>query len=92
MRLTVLALLIALPAAAYGAVCPQLEQSSLEFKGECVQLGESCADRGCCDPLQCAYVYFLGIVCLVAPFCSDLRWVTELLCRDAYLRNTQNSI
>jgi hypothetical protein len=24
------------------------------------------------------------------PICSNSRWVTELLCRDAYVRNTQN--
>lgn len=24
------------------------------------------------------------------PICSDSRWATEILCRDAYARNTQN--
>ena len=69
MRLTVLALFIALPAAAYGAVCPQLglEYSSLEFKGNCAALGESCADRGCCDSLKCTYISLLGMVCLMIP-------------------------
>jgi len=92
MRLTVLALFIALPAAAYGAVCPQLEQSSLQFKGNCAEFGESCADHGCCDTLKCTYFSFLGMVCLMVPFCSDSRWVTEGLCRDAYVRSTQDSI
>jgi len=92
MRLTVLALFIALPAVAHGAVCPQLAQSSLEFKGNCVEFGESCADRGCCDSLKCTYFSFLGMVCLMIPFCSDSCWVTELLCRDAYVSNAQNSI
>jgi hypothetical protein len=64
MRLTVLALFIALPAAAYGAVCPQ--QSSLEF--ECAPLGESCADVGCCNQLRCTYIPLFGMVCLVARF------------------------
>jgi hypothetical protein len=74
MRLPVLALFTVLPAAAYGAVCPQ--QSSLEFKGTCAQFGESCADRGCCDSLKCTYVSLLGMVCLIVPFYSDSRWVT----------------
>ncbi len=39
MRLSFLALFIALPAAAHATVCPQ--QSSLEFKVECAQFGQS---------------------------------------------------
>ena len=66
MRLTALALFIALPAAAYGAVCPQ--QSSLEFKSKCANLGESCADRACCNRLQCTFVPRFGKVCPEAPF------------------------
>ena len=68
MRLTVVALFsIALPAAAYGAVCSQ--QSSLEFEVECAKFGESCADHGCCDSLQCTFVSLLGMVCLLmVPF------------------------
>jgi hypothetical protein len=76
MRLTVLVLFIALPAAAYGAVCPQ--QSSLEFKGECAPFGNSCADRGCCDSLKCTYFSFLGMVCLMGPIFSDSRLGIEL--------------
>ena len=90
MRLTVLALFIALPAAAYGAVCPQSEQSSLEFKGSCAAFGESCADRGCCDSLKCTFFSHLGMVCLMVPFCSDSRWVTEHYVEMHTMRNTQN--
>ena len=66
MRLTVLALFIALPAAAYAAVCPQ--QSSLEFAPNCSLLGQSCQNRGCCNSLRCKTIPIWGPVCLVAPF------------------------
>jgi hypothetical protein len=92
MRLAVLALFIALPGTAYGAACPQ--QSSLELKVECAQMGLPCVGRVCCGSMQCFYIPYLGTVCPMVPFA--LIYVrlltTELLCRDAYLRNHQNSI
>ena len=80
MRLTVLALLIALPAAAYGAACPQ--QNPLEFEGNCAKLTESCADRGCCDSLKCKFVPLFGMVCpslMGAPFSLIYVWVLSFM-------------
>jgi hypothetical protein len=52
MRLSVLALFIALPAAAYAAVCPQ--QHSMDFEDTCYQGGKMCfRDKPCCEPFQC---------------------------------------
>lgn len=91
MRLTVLALFIALPAVAYGAACPQ--QSPLEFEDDCAGFLESCEDRGCCDQLHCSFAPLVGMVCLMAPF--DLIRVGVLsfmYCRYASFTNTQDVI
>ena len=56
MRLSVLALFIALPAAAYAAaVCPQHQQGSMDhFKVDCAERGQWCDDSiTCCGRLQC---------------------------------------
>ena len=65
MRLSIVALFIALPAAAYAAVCPQGPQlGSTEFKVQCASRGEWCnADIPCCGRLQCAWNGF-SHVCL----------------------------
>ncbi len=61
MRFSTLALLIALPAAAYAAVCPQ--QFSVEPEYDCAEKGESCYGRTCCGDLQCVWVGWRVGVC-----------------------------
>src|SRR6266702_5967525 len=61
MRFSTLALLIALPAAAYAAVCPQ--QFSVEPEYDCAEKGESCYGRTCCGDLQCVWVGWHVGVC-----------------------------
>src|ERR1019366_8762711 len=71
MRLTVLALFIALPAAAYAAVCPQ--QHSIDSEVACAERGDWCNDEvPCCGRLECIWNGFGG-VCLLWRIFSDLR-------------------
>lgn len=52
MRLSILTILIALPAAAYAAVCPQ--QFSIDFDLGCVPRGGRCSDANpCCGFFKC---------------------------------------
>jgi hypothetical protein len=61
MRLSVLALFIALPAAAYAAVCPQ--QHPTIFEKECAERGDFCgSDIPCCGRLVCQWNGY-GSVC-----------------------------
>ena len=54
MRLSVLALFIALPAAAYAAVCPQQQDAMDYFQIDCAERGQWCNDSiTCCGRLQC---------------------------------------
>jgi hypothetical protein len=62
MRLSFLALFIALPAAAYAAVCPQ--QDTMDFNVQCAERGDYCNDSiPCCGRLQCVPNGY-GSVCL----------------------------
>ena len=71
MRLSVLALFITLPAAAYAAVCSQPE--ALNVEGKCAERGAYCSsDIPCCGRLQCNWNGY-GSVCILAR--SDLCWV-----------------
>ena len=64
MRLSVLALLFTLPAAAYAVVCPQ--QHSIDFGYECGERGGFCnSDSPCCGRLECKWNGFGG-VCFIA--------------------------
>jgi hypothetical protein len=63
MRLSFLALFIALPAAAYAAVCPQ--QHPTIFEDECAERGDFCSyDIPCCGRLVCEWNGY-GSVCLM---------------------------
>ncbi|KAF8483368.1 hypothetical protein DFH94DRAFT_306428 [Russula ochroleuca] len=63
MRLSVLALFIVLPAAAYAAVCPQ--QHSTNSEDKCAERGEYCSgDIPCCGRLVCNWNGY-GSVCLI---------------------------
>lgn len=66
MRLTVLALFIALPAATYAAVCPQQNPIGSEF--DCTPIGSKCDpdNNSCCNGLQCDLVPRVGYVCHIA--------------------------
>lgn len=65
MRLSVLALLIALPAA-YAVVCPQ--QQTIDFGYKCVERGEFCNnDSHCCGRLECKWNGYTG-VCFMTHF------------------------
>ena len=56
MRLTVFALFIALPAAAYAAVCP-LQQLSMGHTDNCAKRGEDCHTNVCCSGICVTYDY-----------------------------------
>ena len=69
MRLSVLALLIALPAAAYAAVCPQ--QHSMD---DCGERNDYCSDEiPCCGRLECRWNGF-----------TNVRLMSHLLIRIGY--------
>jgi len=62
MRLSVLAFVIALPAAAYAAVCTQ--QFTIDSGPQCAERGEWCnAEIPCCGRLECRWNGFSS-VCL----------------------------
>ena len=62
MRLSVLAFVIALPAAAYAAVCTQ--QFSIDSGPQCAERGKWCnAEIPCCGRLECRWNGFSS-VCL----------------------------
>jgi hypothetical protein len=64
MRLSALALLIALPAAAYAAACTK--QLSIDSEGPlaCAERGEWCSSQiACCGRLECQWNGF-SMVCL----------------------------
>ena len=65
MRLSVLALFIALPAAAYAAVCPEgPQQGSVDFHAACSERGQWCnSEIPCCGRLECVWNGF-SRVCL----------------------------
>ncbi len=66
MRLTVLALFIALPALAYGAVTPQQRAPESDQADYCEgHEGGGCLFDSCCPSLKCSG---FPRVCLVAPF------------------------
>jgi hypothetical protein len=65
MRLSVIALFIALPAAVYAAVSPLQRSTDPEVPGACAQLGEPCEVRSCCKPYACDGIGLQGLgVCL----------------------------
>ena len=66
MRLTVLALFIALPALAYGAVTPQQRAPDSDSADCESSVGRGCLIDSCCWYLKCSGGFFP--VCLVAPF------------------------
>jgi hypothetical protein len=60
MRLSVLALFIALPAAAYAAVCPQ-QGTDLKVQA-CGERGDWCNERIiCCGRLECRWNGFASV-------------------------------
>jgi hypothetical protein len=63
MRLSILALFIALPAAAYAAVCPQgPQQGSNDVHAECAERGQWCnSEITCCGRLQCVWNGFASV-------------------------------
>jgi hypothetical protein len=62
MRLSALALLIALPAAAYAAACTK--QLSIDSEVKCAERGEWCSSQiACCGRLECQWNGF-STVCL----------------------------
>jgi hypothetical protein len=63
MRLSVLALFIALPAAVYAAASPQ--QNPRHSDADCIPFGSECIydDSSCCEDYQCALVPRVGYVC-----------------------------
>ena len=60
MRFSTLVLILALPAAAYAAVCS--EQLPVGHKYFCSQRGSYCDSYSpCCDPFVCFYNGFVGV-------------------------------
>ena len=85
MRITILALFITLPAAAYGTVYPR--QSSLEPKDECAETGQLCRENSdccsvidlCVDVSQSLQVDTAVKVRLVTPFALIHVWVLSFI-------------
>ena len=77
MRLSILALFIALPTTAYAAVFPQGPQlGSRDIKVQCAELAQWCNDNvPCCGRLQCTWNGFSSVCLTFAPIHigSDLR-------------------
>lgn len=82
MRFSTLALLIALPAAAYAAVFPQ--QFSVGHKYKCTPPGEYCEAEGtphCCGVTQCVWNGETS-VCLSVYALPPAHWDVRFACKS----------